>query len=144
MKSQVPRAQKGNIMNTTSSRISVNAINSSIVVSKAFYKKACAYGTNEYTLLHRAMSENPAYQVVIAEAKKQAYSKLTFDRMQDYIMTQPNSRKMLVEFEAAKRVAKSKKALYPLTKRWFLEHYPEYKTNKVESCEEYISQLAIA
>lgn len=78
MKSQVPRAQKGNIMNTTSSRISVNAINSSIVVSKAFYKKACAYGTNEYTLLHKAMSENPAYQVVIAEVKKQAYSKLTF------------------------------------------------------------------
>ena len=80
MKSQVPRAQKGNIMNTTS-RISVNAINSSIVVSKAFYKKACAYGTNEYTLLHKAMSENPAYQVVIAEVKKQAYSKLTFDRI---------------------------------------------------------------
>lgn len=143
MKSQVPRAQKGNIMNTTS-RISVNAINSSIVVSKAFYKKACAYGTNEYTLLHRAMSENPAYQVVIAEVKKQAYSKLTFDRMQDYIMTQPNSKKMLVEFEAAKGVAKSKKALYPLTKKWFLEHYPEYRTNNVESCDEYIAQLAIA
>lgn len=90
------------------------------------------------------MSENPAYQVVIAEVKKQAYSKLTFDRMQDYIMTQPNSRKMLVEFEAAKEVASTKGAIYPLTKKWFLEHYPEYKTNKVESCEEYISQLAIA
>lgn len=139
MKSQVPRAQKGNIMNTTSSRISVNAINSSIVVSKAFYKKACAYGTNEYTLLHKAMRENPAYQVVIAEVKKLTYSKLTFDRMQDYIMTQPNSKKMLVEFEAAKKAAKSKSALYLLAKRWFLEHYPEYKTNKVESCEEYIS-----
>lgn len=40
--------------------------------------------------------------------------------MNEYIETQPNSEKRLIEFAAIQKVAKTKGALYPLTKKWFL------------------------
>lgn len=56
--------------------------------------------------------------------------------MRDYISTQDNKEEKLVEFDAIVMVAEAKGAKYPLTKKWFLENYPEFKKNEVKATEE--------
>ncbi len=115
--------------------ITINAIESTITVSKAFYKKASAYGSTEYEELHKAMLDNPDFEIVFKIVEKKTYKELTFKVMEDYIRTQPDSDKMLIKFAAVQRIAKAKNSLYPLTKKWFLNAYPTYKVNEVSEAE---------
>lgn len=117
------------------SNIIVNSIESTITVSKAFYKRASVYGTAEYAELHNALRDNPDFTVEFRVIEKKTYSGLTFETMTEYIKTQPNSEKMLVKMAAVMRVAKAKGSLYPLTKKWFLATYPSYKENAVAETE---------
>ena len=111
--------------------ISIDAIEKTIGISKAFYKKASIYGSNEYEALRSAMLENHTFKIVFKTIEKKTYGGLTFQKMMDYIKTQPDSDKMLVKFNAVQRIAKAKGSLYPLTKKWFLNTYPAYKLNEV-------------
>lgn len=117
------------------SRIEINAIENSIIVSKAFYKRASAYGSNEYAALHNAMIENPTAKIVFKTIEKKTYKALTFKVMEDYIKTQSESDKLLIKFFAVQRIAKTKDSLYPLTKKWFLNTFPNYKVNAVNESE---------
>ena len=119
----------------TKSNMTIDHRNSTITVSKAFYNKASKYGTDEYRLLHRAMKDNPTFEIVIQESQKKSYNGLTFKRMEAYIMTQSNSEANLKEYSAVKKVAEAKGAKYPLTKKWFLQTFPEYKANEVSESE---------
>lgn len=115
--------------------IEVNVIENSIIVSKAFYKKASAYGSAEYAALREAMRDNPTYKISFKTIEKKTYGGLTFEKMMDYIKTQPDSDKMLIKFAAVQRIAKAKGSLYPLTKKWFLNTFPAYKVNEVIEAE---------
>ena len=115
--------------------ITINAIEGTITVSNAFYKKASAYGSAEYAELRQAMLENPTFQIVFKTIEKKTYKALTFEKMMEYIKTQPNSNKMLIKFAAVQRIAKAKGSLYPLTKKWFLNAYPDFKVNAVKEAE---------
>ena len=42
---------------------------------------------------------------------------------------------MLAKFEKVMEVAEAKGAKYPLTKKWFLKNYPNYKSNEVSDSE---------
>ena len=86
-------------------------------------------------ILRKVITENPTYSIIITSPTKHTYKDLTFERMAEYIKTQPNSEARLVEFEAVKTVAEAKGRKYPLTKHWFLETYPEYKLNEVSQDE---------
>ena len=113
----------------------INIIERKIEVSNAFYKRACKYGTEEYRVLMDALQENPEFEVKIKTSKKKTYSKLTFQVMKDYIETLPDRDEKLALFEAAKNVAKTKGGLYPITKHWFLETFPEYNLKVVSESE---------
>ena len=52
-------------------------------------------------------------------------------RMVAYIKTQANSEENLRTMERVMLIAEAKGAKYPLTKKWFLETFPEYKENEV-------------
>lgn len=117
-------------------KITVNSIEGTIVITKAFYKKACMYGTNEYYDLQKAMSENKDFRIEFKTSEKKTYHGLTLERMEEYIKTQPDCEENLKSFEAVKKVAKTKGALYPLTKKWFLERFKDYKLNKITSDEQ--------
>ena len=106
-----------------------------VEVSKAFYKKACIPGTPEFRVLREAMASCPGYSVSY-KATGKTYNGLSLARMEEYIRTQPESEERLKEFEAVKVVSKAKGALYPLTKKWFFETYPEYKANEVSKKEQ--------
>ena len=122
--------------------IEINAIEGTITVSKAFYKKASVFGSAEYIALREAMRDNPTFKIVFKTIEKKTYSGLTFQKMEDYIKTQPDSDKMLAKFAAVQRIAKAKGSLYPLTKKWFLNAYPSYKDNEISDAEAKAEALA--
>ena len=115
--------------------ITINAIENTITISKAFYKKASVFGSAEYKELRSAIKDNPTAEIIFKTSDKKTYKALTFKVMEAYIKTQPDSEKMLMKFEAVKRVAKAKGSLYPLTKKWFLKAYSDYKVNEVSEAE---------
>lgn len=127
------KAKKGKIMKK--SNVVVVRSASVLAVSKTFYKKSCIFGTEEYYELNAAMAQNEGFKVAIKKSDKKTYHGLSFKVMEAYIKTQKDSEKQLVVFEAVKRIAKTKGSQYPLTKKWFLENYPEYKKNEATQSE---------
>ena len=124
--------KKGHFMKTN---IGIDHDANTMSVSNTFYKKACLFGTPEYYELRQAMIENPEMKIAFKSIRKKTYNGLTFTVMKSYIETQPNNEKQLKVFEAVKRIAEMKGSKYPLTKKWFLNAYPEYKENEVKENE---------
>ena len=115
--------------------ITIDHVTRTLSVSKAYNKKASVFGSLEYHELRRAIDENPGYNIVIKTVKKNSYHGLSFSRMEEYIKTQPDSETRLIEFETVKEIAKAKGSQYPLTKKWFLLTYSEYKESNVSEDE---------
>ena len=122
-------------MKKQTNAVVVNPIAQSITISKAYYKRACTYGTVEYYEFRTILSENVGFSIEFKVIEKKTYKSLTFERMEEYIKTQPNSQKQLITFAAVQRIAEKKGSKYPLTKKWFLNAYPEYKENEVSANE---------
>ena len=106
-------------------------VKKAIVGSKRSIERANKGLSPEYELLTAMIEKQPTFDVVAKIIKvnksKKKYTKLTFDKMEDYIRLQPNSKELLVEFKLVKEMAEAKGAKYPLTKKWFLSTFPEYK-----------------
>lgn len=118
-------------------KFNYNFVNKTIVGSKRSIERANKGLSPEYQELTYMLSQHPDFTVVekviqVNESKK-TYNKLTLDRMKEYIETQANAEEKIEEFEAIKKVAKARGALYPLSKKWFLATYPEYKTNEIST-----------
>ena len=117
--------------------IVVDGKNEALVMTKAFYKKACEFGSDEYYMLRKAQAENEGFEVAFQYqvSDKKTHKGLNFKRMAEYIKTQPNADERMMEFEVVKKIAKAKGAMYPLTKEWFFLTYPQYKEDKVADSE---------
>ena len=109
-------------------------INKAIVGTKTAIRKANAGNTPEYRELCKKLAEHPDFNVVQKEidsnGNKKKYHGLTFKKMREYIETKPNNEDKIKEFDAVMKVADAKGAKYPLTKKWFLKNFPEYKENE--------------
>ena len=116
-----------------------NFVNKTIVGTKSAINRANKGLKPEYGMLCEMLAEHPDFTVVEKQinhkADKKKYNGLTLPRMKEYIETQPNSKERLIEFAAIQKVAKTKGALYPLTKKWFLATFPEFKKNNVSEAE---------
>lgn len=123
-------------------------INKAIVGSSSAIKRANAGNGREYRELSRMLAEHPDFKVMPKEIKgnpeKKKYHGLTFDRMKEYILTQPDSENRVKVFEKVQEIAEAKGAKYPLTKKWFLKTYPEYKENDTTVSEVKAEELAAA
>ena len=112
-----------------------NFVAKTIVGSKRSIERANKGLSPEYKELTQMLEEHPTFNVVekviSQKADKKTYGKLTFKRMESYILLLSNSEEKLIEFEAVKKVAEARGAKYPLTKKWFLATYPEYKENEI-------------
>lgn len=112
-----------------------NFVEKTIVGSKAAINRANKGMYPEYNELTNMLADHPDFRVKekLIEKKegKKTYSKLTFDRMEEYISLQDNSETKLIEFKAIMTVAEAKGAKYPLTKKWFLATYAEYKNSDI-------------
>ncbi len=122
--------------NSTKTHIIANFANKTLDITKSFYNKACKVGSSEYKELREAMADNPTYAInIVTNDKKRSYRALTIERMRAYIETQPNSKENLLTLDRVIKVAEAKGAKYPLTKKWFLETFPEYKEYAVSDNE---------
>ena len=117
----------------------LNFVNKSIVGTKSAIARANKCLEPEYSELCALLEKHPGFKVeakrIDQKKDKKTYNGLTFQAMKDFIATQENSKLMLVKFEKVMKVAEAKGAKYPLTKKWFLENYPNYKKNEVADSE---------
>ena len=116
-----------------------NFVNKTIVGTKSAINRANKGMKPEYGMLCEMLAEHPDFTVaekqINHKADKKKYNGLTLPRMEAYIETQPNSKERLIEFAAIEKVAATKGAKYPLTKKWFLVTFPEFKENNVSKAE---------
>lgn len=133
-------------------KFNYNFVEKTIVGSNAAIQRANKGLNPEFKELTDMLAQHPDFTVVTKviekNENKKTYSKLTFKRMEDYIRTQFSDEEILngklIELEAIKNVAKAKGAMYPLTKKWFLAKYPEYKENTVSDIEISEEEKALA
>lgn len=116
-----------------------NFVNKTIVGTKSAINRANKGLSPEYDMLCKMLADHPDFTVVEKQinhkADKKKYNGLTLPRMKEYIETQPKSEERLREFAAIQKVAAAKGAKYPLTKKWFLATFPEFKENNVSEAE---------
>lgn len=116
-----------------------NFVNKTIVGTKSAINRANKGMKPEYDTLCKMLAAHPDFTVVEKQidhkTDKKKYNGLTLPRMKEYIETQPNSKERLIEFAAIQKVAATKGAKYPLTKKWFLATFPEFKENNVSKAE---------
>ena len=121
-------------------KFTVDFADKAIKCSKAAYDRACKGKEPEYSELCDLVKRHPTFDVKIKTASetatKKMYRNLTFDKMREYIKTQPNSEENLAEMDIVIEIATAKNAKYPLTKKWFLAKFPEYKENEAAAVAE--------
>ena len=103
-------------------------------MDRTFAKFAANTFTEEYAHLQQVRRDYPTYQVVQRHIRtnddKKTYRGLTYEYMEDYIMTHGAEETRLANYKeyAEKRViadCHGKAFRYPVIKSWFLEKYPE-------------------
>ena len=117
----------------------LNFVNKSIVGTKSAIARANKCLEPEYSELCALLEKHPSFKVEVKKIEKKkekkTYHGLNVQAMKDVIATQENSKLMLAKFEKVMEVAEAKGAKYPLTKKWFLKNYPNYKSNEVSDSE---------
>lgn len=103
--------------------LNVNLIEKTIVITKAFEKKANVFGSAEYEELSKAIEKHPLFKIEVRTITKHdnkvSYKNLTYDNMVAYINEQPKASELLAEFERQKRMSVIAKNKYRYIVNWF-------------------------
>ena len=99
-------------------------------VTKAFEKKACIFGTEEFKLWREYKKEFPKAKMVTKSIKKNPDQKnrrnMTFENMEAYIATQPDAKALKKEFETIKQRSQIQKSPYQYVLSWFEAKFDGY------------------
>ena len=100
------------------------------LVTKAFEKKACIFGTEEFKRWREYKALFPKAQMVTKSIKKNPNQKtrrnMTFKNMEEYIKTQPNAKELRKEFDTMKERSKIQKSPYQYMLSWFEAKFDGY------------------
>ena len=118
-------------MKKTTSASVIRYINDTTAqVTKAFEKKACIFGTEEFKLWREYKKEFPEAKMVTKTIKKNEDQKRrrnkTFENMEAYIATQPNAEDLKNEFETIKQRSQIQKSPYQYVLSWFEAKFDGY------------------
>ena len=118
-------------MKKTTSASVIRYINDTTAqVTKAFEKKACIFGTEEFKLWREYKKEFPEAKMVTKTIKKNEDQKRrrnkTFENMAAYIATQPNAEDLKKEFETIKQRSQIQKSPYQYVLSWFEAKFDGY------------------
>lgn len=114
--------------------LKIDSIKKLIVMDRTFAKLAANTHSIEYAHLQQVRRDYPEYTVIQRQIKrnsgKKTYNGLTYDYMEDYIMTHGSAeeiKKNLHDFDEMRLISEchSKRFRYPVIKSWFLERFPE-------------------
>ena len=110
---------------------SINHINKTITLTKAYAKRANTPGTKEFRELVSLHKNFPDYDIVMRTAtitaEKETHGGLTINWMTDYIKNYIQDDIAIAEFEEVKKFYKSMNGYYGKMKAWFLNKYPDYQ-----------------
>ena len=115
-------------------KLMINHKDRLIIMDRTFAMHAMNTMSDEYEHLQRVRTDYPKYEVIQRHIRqneqKKTYKGLTYEYMEDYIMTHGPSETVkanLKEFYDKRLIAEchGKAYRYPVIKRWFLEKYPE-------------------
>ena len=113
--------------------IKVDHENRLLVMDRTFAKLSINVRHPEYAILQATRRDYPDYEVVTRQIKKnpkkETYAGLTYQYMEDYIITheaEDDIKVVLAEYHELKLISRchAQATRYPTIKKWFLEKYP--------------------
>ena len=116
--------------------ITINAKNNTIVITKAFAKKASKFKSDEYNALQEVRKDYPSFRVEVKTApkKKDSFKGLTYAYMEKYIAKHDDAEQTIMkEYETLRGIgeeaesAMAESASYGEMKEWFLNKFPEIR-----------------
>lgn len=122
----------------------VNFSTNTITITSGFAKALNNPCSNEYKLLAQIRKDFPEMQIVNkTHACPKSYQNkdgmrtscnqfknLTYTRMEQFMRELPNSEKYLKEYQFLRETAAAvQHSGYALVRRWFMEQFPEFRTN---------------
>ena len=117
----------------TTARNAIRYINDTIAqVTKAFEKKACVFGTEEFKLWREYKEVFPKAQMTTKSIKKNPDQKtrrnMTYDNMEAFISTleEKEADKVMEEFYTIKKRSKIQKSPYQYVLSWFEAKFDGY------------------
>ena len=104
------------------------------MVTKAFEKKACIFGTEEFKLWREYKKEFPKAQMTTKIIKKNPNKRtstknMTYDNMEIFISQQNNAEELLAAFKKQKALSKVQNDPYRFVLAWFLKQFENYDEN---------------
>lgn len=104
------------------------------LVTKAFEKKACIFGTEEFNLWREYKAIYPDAKMVTKKIKKNEDQKRrrnkTFENMEAFIKTQPDAKALEEEFKTIKQRSQIQKSPYQYVLSWFEAKFEGYNDLK--------------
>ncbi len=106
-----------------------------VLVTKEFAKNAQYYGTPEYRLWREIKAECPKAEMVTKSIKKNpnkrtATKNKTYERMAEYIRTQPDAQQKMDEFQKQITMSKIQTNPYRCVLAWFCTEFSGYDSYK--------------
>ena len=119
-------------MKKTTSASVIRYINDTTAqVTKAFEKKACIFGTEEFKLWREYKKEFPDAVMTTKDIKKNPNKRvntknMTYPNMELFIKQQKNAEVLLAEFEKQKALSKVQNDPYRFVLAWFMKKFENY------------------
>lgn len=102
------------------------------VVTKAFQKKACIFGTEEFKLWREYLAVFPNAKMVTKSIKKNPDRKtnrnLTYANMEQFLSTLPDAERLLNQMRVIKTRSCTKASPYHFVLEWFVETASKYES----------------
>lgn len=99
-------------------------------VTKAFEKKACIFGTEEFNLWREYKKIYPDAKMITKSIKKSENQKKRrnrkFENMVEFIQTQPNAEELMAEYEYIQKRSKVQTSPYQYVLEWFEAKFKGY------------------
>ena len=104
-------------------------------VTKAFEKKACIFGTEEFKLWREYKKEFPNAKMTTKDIKKNpnkqtSTKNMTYERMAIYIREQDEAATLMVEFKKQIALSKVQTNPYRCVLAWFVQKFKDYDDYK--------------
>ena len=110
--------------------ITINRKNNTLVITKAFEKKANIFGSDEYNMLKEARQDNPGFRVITksTKQKKETNKGLTYEYMELYIKKHDNEAKtIMAEYKMLRGMDDElmvESLSYSEMRDWFFDKFP--------------------
>ena len=104
------------------------------MVTKAFERKACIFGTEEFNLWREYKKEFPKAKMTTKTIKKNPNKRtstknMTYDNMEIFINQQDNAEELMAAFKKQKALSKVQNDPYRFVLAWFLKQFEDYDGN---------------